>query len=297
MPGPGALSARMLESLLGADAAALDVLATPVCRAQPLSSFQALGAPRMAFRLELADGRHVKVRRAPDSDRAREIEQILAAATPGDFGRVLHRAGRVLIEEWVRGETPGDPPSPAHLREAGALLGRLHAIEHLGGRAVRQAVATTRDTRALHDDLDRLLQAGLIDAAVTGGIHEAAAHADPGITIVGVVHGDFCGENLVVTGGGRLCAIDNEDVRVDSLDGDVARTVQRWTLDGDQIDVLLDGYEHGRGTSSTVVPRAWRFWSLRVLASSAVFRHLSGDVDTARARVAAMRRAAGLAAC
>ena len=46
----------------------------------------------------------------------------------------------------------------------------------------------------------------------------------------GPVHGDLCAENLVLASDGRVISIDNERVRIDFLDFDLARTWTRWPM-------------------------------------------------------------------
>src|SRR5262245_24236342 len=61
------------------------------------------GDTRVAYRVELDDGRVVKARRCADEARARDVWQICCQIAMPGLARVLAQDGLVLIEEWVEG--------------------------------------------------------------------------------------------------------------------------------------------------------------------------------------------------
>jgi aminoglycoside phosphotransferase (APT) family kinase protein len=155
----------------------------------------------------------------------------------------------VLLEEWIEGETLGACPDGARLVEAAALLADLHATAHVAGRPVHERRGTQDWSAAADRGLHEILAAGEIDASSARRVRAAVARLDPGSATHGLVHSDFCGENLVVDRAGRLRVIDNERVRLAPLGFDLGRTWYRWSLP----------------------PRAWeRFWN--AYAARSAFR-------------------------
>ncbi len=73
----------------------------------------------------------------------------------------------------------------------------------------------------------------------------------PAKTFHGLVHYDFCGENLVLHPSRGLVSIDHEWMRVDSLEFDLARAVGRWRLDTDAAQAFVAAYRKAGGVALT----------------------------------------------
>ena len=89
----------------------------------------------------------------------------------------------------------------------------------------------------------------------------------PARSACGLVHGDLCAENLVLTPDGRIVSIDNERVRIDFLDYDLARTFVRWPLP----DARRERFERRYTTWGRSVPAAREAsaWRVRAAVKSA----------------------------
>lgn len=262
------------------------LLGSRVVSAQPLSRFRAITAPRSAWRVELADGRCVKVRRLKVGDTGDRLAALLATTDANDFARIVAWRGRLVVEEWIEGVALGaGHVDDDVIRRAGALLGRLHAVSS------GATTSTDRDRAAMDADLEQLFEMRTIDRALRDRLAATIALHDPGITMRGIVHGDFCGENLVSRADGRLCSIDNEDMAAGSVDGDLIRSLQRWGLAPAQHDVFLRGYADIRDPAAAL--GASPFWVIRSRAHSARVRSAAGDSETAQVHVRVLTDMAG----
>lgn len=278
-----------LDALLGPDLAAVRAfLGAPIARAVPLSASRPWNADRAAFRVETSDGRRTKLRRMPSEARARGVERSLEALADPRFARVLLRCGRLLVDEWIDGRGLDEcGATRERVAEAGALLGRVHTTPPPPDAAVAEpGAAPDAHGDALRADLDFLASAGLLDPAARARLENAAAAARPEQAEVGLVHGDFCAENLLVDARGQLRVVDNEALGVGPLDLDLARTAYRWPLDGREGRAFLDGYAAYRDPDAGAAHAP--FWRIRVLAKSARLR-ASGGWDRADVPLVALR--------
>ena len=118
-------------------------LGAPVREAAVLTTLGSSASPRVAYRVELADGRTVKLRRAATEDRARSFTRLAAAVGDPRLARVLARRGDVTLEELVPG-TPLDrlELSDAHLADGAALLAAIHLADVPAGFPTAPAVST-----------------------------------------------------------------------------------------------------------------------------------------------------------
>jgi thiamine kinase-like enzyme len=246
-------------------------------RAQPLARLDAGASGRALFKIELEDGRVLKARRLEDAAAVRRLCAI-RRELPAAFAPVVDASGRVLLEAWIEGKQLDACPSAEQIAEAAALLASLHARAQLAGRPLHER-RSTRDWRERSEaDLAQLLAAGAIDAGCAQRARAGLERLDPERAIFGLVHSDFCGENLLIDGAGRLRVIDNERLRVDALGFDVARTRHRWPLPPHAWGDFCDAYAAASPFSEPLEHVA--FWELVVVVKSARLRL---RIDPARA--------------
>jgi thiamine kinase-like enzyme len=120
--------------------------------------------------------------------------------------------------------------------------------------------------------------------AETDGIGAALARLDPERALVGLVHTDFCGENMVIDRDGRLHVIDNERMSLGALGLDVARSWYRWMLPPAAWESFRVNYRARMPHDDAL--RHFAFWALvATLKSAAVLLRL----DPARAHVSIQR--------
>jgi hypothetical protein len=220
----------MSEALDEEVAVALDRAGLCVRAFHRISKIRHPDTGRSVYRIDLQSGHTIKARRLQDEETARRLFEI-RGELPDAFAPAFGRYGAVLLENWIDGKELGDArPSDAQLAEAGLLLAHVHATEIVAGRPVHDRRSTSAWREDAEAALRQILAAGAIEEQEASLIGGALERRDPGQAIFGLVHLDFCGENMVIDRAGRLRVVDNERVRVDALGFDVARTWYRWAL-------------------------------------------------------------------
>jgi aminoglycoside phosphotransferase (APT) family kinase protein len=245
-----------------------------------VSTLQERKGRRWAYRVDADDGRVVKARLFENDDVARlafELRNGLEEA----FAPALARYGAVLIEEWIDGVPLNDLDPEARAGEAGALLGRLHAMPLAAGASV--TFATHRWRERAESDLVLLETAGRLDSREIAALRAEVGRRDPAEARAVLAHLDFCADNMLVDGRGRLRVIDNELVSVAPAALDLARTFDLWPLPDPAWARFRGGYE----STAPSRPKASGFWRIvTALMSARIFLHRSPErLDAALARL------------
>jgi hypothetical protein len=233
------------------------------------STFAPASTRRPSYRVELRGGGAIKVRCLLDASSAEDNVRVRAAMAAPALSPVILRHGRVLVEPWVDG-TPlaGGPLPDAHVEAAAAVLAGIHATEEIAGRRVRGETTTRAWLDTTAGWLEYLVARGALTAAAAETLRETQRRTDPGTTSSGVIHGDFCAENMVVDRSGRLVVIDNEDCRVDALDYDLGLVWYRSGAEDASFARFAGAYAR---TSGRTLPPS-RFWMIAALTKGARYR-------------------------
>jgi hypothetical protein len=260
--------ARDFEPIIGADLLSL-IRARPE-RLISLTEISTLPSPvrrRAAFRLEFEGGLTLKGRRLESPDRAERVAHILGLTGDG-FPRALDRRGDALLLPWVEGRTLAslDPIPPAALERCGRILGALHQLDTPDWREIR--IPAPEDLLAtLRRDIGILAVANELDPGLGRAAVETAAALAPREARSGIIHKDFCAENIVLDASGAPVSIDNAALSVGPYDLDLARTWYRWSMSPTDRSRFLRGYEEYRDCGSFT--KHFAFWAICVLAGSA----------------------------
>jgi hypothetical protein len=264
-----------LVAQVGPEAAALlERLGAAVAHVERITALPDRTTGRGTFRVVLADGRRLKVRRLTRASKGARFARLVAELDSPHLPPVLALEGRVCVEPWVDGTALSAlGVSLRHLRDAADILGSLHATERLGSRRVRGP----RSTRALlHRTASRLAQlgdSGELAPREVAALTRAAARGAPAHALAGVAHTDFCAENLVEDAHGRLVVVDNEGLRLDFLDYDLARTWYRWPMEPAHWSAFLARYARWRPPADEA---SASFWRVAALAKSVQLRVARG---------------------
>jgi Ser/Thr protein kinase RdoA (MazF antagonist) len=259
-----------LQALLGADAWALvERVGTPLAEAQILTRLPSPVMAHASFRLRFTNGRILKVRRVETAAQAERMQAILDVLDARHFPRILDRHAAALLEEWVAGEPLEPPAAPALASRCGAVLGAMHRVVPPAG-----IQGSSGDTARRLDQLERqageLVRLGVLDPRAEARLLAIARAHAPGDIALGVIHRDFCAENIVLATPDRPWVVDNETVRIDACDFDLARTWYRWPMTEAEETAFLEGYAWHRSPHPYL--KSFPFWALCVLADTALFR-------------------------
>jgi len=267
---------------------ALEAGARP-SRVERLTTLRSRRLRRASFRLTCADGRTLKGRILESAEQARRVADLLPLLEPRHFPALIACHGPALLLEWVEGVAPGPGAmEPALIDRCGALLGAVHAIVAPRCLVALHGFPAAAWQDRLEANLDRLETMGALAPSETRELLARARDFRPQDPPVGLVHGDFCPENIVLAGHDRVAVVDNETLTIDVLSYDLARTGHRWTMAPDEWETFLRGYRRCGDPAGYLEHRP--FWDIAVLGEAAVFR-LAGETGGADA---ILRRLKGL---
>ena len=247
----------------------LEELESPVVDAQLITRLRSRSGS--CYRVRLANDRVVKGRQLASSRRAKTVHELAGYLPDVGVPRVLARQGRALLSQWVDGE----PISSVDLDEnllvaSGELHGRIHAAELTEGRWRLRTTASKYTAHRVASALEELEEAELITPAEADQAIRLASQCVPESFDVGISHGDFCAENLLVDSAGQIVVVDNETLAIGPLDYDLARTWYRWPMTEHQRTAYYEGYRRWRD------PAAFRrnaaYWTVMALAEAAIYR-------------------------
>jgi aminoglycoside phosphotransferase (APT) family kinase protein len=246
-------------------------LGSEIAEVVPVSPLRGRDRPRAAFRLRLADGRQLKLRRMRSPDRAAEVARLTQRLCDLGIPQVVLLREGALAVEWLEGmpmqEAPGDAD---RIEEAARLLGRIHATPGFDGVALPVLRATTAELLAMQEELATLVREGRLASDTARRLEAAARERDPGCALHGIVHGDFCPENFVIDRDSRLRVVDNEGLEVAPLARDLARVWSRWPMPAAAWGRFLAAYRSVVGDLAD--SEDLEVWKIRNLVRSAWFR-------------------------
>jgi hypothetical protein len=270
-----ALAAGASRAALGDDLASLLAeLPVRIESVTPVTSLAARNSRRASFRIALDDGTALKGRRFDSRFEAERFFRLTRHLALPQIPAATAQRGTAAIEPWVEGTKLAEAAiGPDECRGLGALLSTVHVAPAPAGSEHDIEVARAERQNRLAANLDRLAETRCIDGAFADRIRRGAGPM-PAESTIGLIHGDFCPENFVRTESGRIIAVDNETLRFEALDYDLARTWYRWRMDGAQARAFLDGYRSKRPSDAFL--RHFPYWAICALVDSIVFRADAG---------------------
>ena len=259
-----------LEAELGSDLWAIVTAIGVVIEAVAVTTIRWSGSPRASFRLTLADGQVLKGRRLRAPTDVTRVARLSALLDPRYFPPVLAHRGCAFLTRWIRGR-PGSPDAwtSTQLRTCGRLQAAIHRL-HVSTELASLQPQTLDWAERLDGWLGELVGAGAVGTREAREIRHLAALSAPATASTGVCHTDFCGDNIVVADGGRICVVDNEGLTLDSHEFDLARTWYRWPMTPTQQRAYAEGY--GAHDHSARFADHFLHWALMAVLDSAAYR-------------------------
>ena len=266
------LPARQVHDVLGEDLASLALaLAAPLIEIETLCTDLARTSRRRSFRLRYGDGILLKARRVASPKIAERVGRILGAGDVPGFTKVIATRGEGLLEEWAYGRPLDEVrPSADLVTACGALLRTLHDVPVARGSRGAGRAKPQRHWAALEHDLHELVRRGRLDPDQAARLRDIAIRFRPEQVVGGVIHGDFCPQNIVLGHECQPVVVDNETISIGAYDYDLARVWYRWPMTESEAQRFFHGYGHRKRAS--VFLGHLPFWAILVVASSTIFR-------------------------
>jgi Ser/Thr protein kinase RdoA (MazF antagonist) len=260
-----------LQADLGEDLAALvAALATGVKSITQITSLSARRSRRATFRIALEDGSAIKGRRFDSRFEAERFAKLSCHLANAQLPAAIAQRGNAVIEPWTDGTSlAGHVIAPDEACALGMLLASIHVAPPPAGSDHEFGLARTERLGRLAANSERLTDLGCIDAAFAARIRSAAG-SPPAAFVIGLIHGDFFPDNFIRTSDHRIVAVDNETLRFEALDYDLARTWYRWRMSESQVQAFLDGYRTLRSPDSFI--QYFCYWAICALVDAATFR-------------------------
>jgi len=279
-------------SELGSDLEALvHRLGGETARAESITRLASPRQPKAHFKLTLEDGRQFKARRYESQDKRRRVTDLAPLLDGLPFSRIVCAQGRATLEEWVEG-TPlhATAVTERQAGHAGALLGAVHARTGIPEDYRSGSPGMDEQLQKISSHLDRISRAAEKLCGLCETLEQLAYELQPSSIESGLIHADFCADNMIVTEDGNLVVVDNEDLRVGPLDYDLARCWSRWPMTESQRDAFCEGYKQHRSLDTFMNNR--HFWAIRALALSLAV-HLKHGRSNQAVLLSLQRLAAG----
>lgn len=223
---------------------------------------------KASFRISLQDGRVVKARQFVSDQKRIRYCDLLSLLEGLPFSRVIAAEGRATLEEWIGG-TPLQPAAVTDKQAftIGNLLGILHTEvtapeiypeNYCGPNEHLEKISESLSFIAAHEP-DKL--------SLCRDLEKLAIEHKPSVCESGLIHADYCPQNMVLNSDGTIVVIDNEHIRTGALDYDLARCWGRWPMTPLQGQAFYAGYSRHRELDMFRAHIA--FWAIRALSLSA----------------------------
>jgi hypothetical protein len=232
--------------------------------------------PRRAYRATLKDGRVVKVRQVRDEARAEVIAGLLGRLGGEHFPPLLARVGAILLLPWIPGKPLNSfsPPKEVY-RICGGLLAGIHLTPCSEG--IDSEGLLSELLPRLLSDVGKLQDWEVLAPEEAEELSRQLQIGPPVDSTTALIHGDFCGENLVLGRKQTIFSIDNEALNIGLPEADIARALLRWSLTESARQEFLAGYDELRPLADYY--DSARFWRLVSLIRSLRFRFRCPGVD------------------
>jgi len=246
------------DDRLGAALRALGVEATSITSLASVAPHTRL--PR-SYLVSTKTGARVKIRFGRREAITRRAAALSAALADSRVPTPMARAGRLTAETWIEGSVLTSVKQAArHLDAAAELLASVHQFGGLAG----EGLPRYRQTGPIHQRAERQLSelagARIVRRRDLSELRTILDRGLPARAQWGLVHGDFCAENLVWRADNTLVSIDNETMGRGFIEYDVARTWYRWPMPASQQRRFERSYRAAvrMEAPSAVERRAWR---------------------------------------
>jgi len=263
---------RALSRRFGLDLGAInDSLGKPVDEVLLITSLASPDIPRSSFKLRLDDGSWIKARIFETAHEALNVRKLREYIVSKHFPMIIDVLERVMLIQWIEGKPLLEKDWDSSLLKTAS---RIQAFLHWVPIPLNQNEQGLADMQFYHDILDQrigfLSSMGYLSDMDRSLIREVIRGSDSTRPEIGLCHGDYCAENMILDPKGQLFIIDLETLSISATVYDLARTLYRWPLSTAQRRYYLDAYQAHHSAEDFI--QAMAFWMIFVLVQSAEFR-------------------------
>lgn len=231
-----------------------------------------LKSPRQrkaSFKLVFKDGRAFKARWYVSEEKRCRVTALSPLLDGLPFARIIAARGKVTLEEWIVGTVLNAVNvTNEQAYRSGALLGLVHTRTGIPNDLRADIPDVAWELEKINSFLSAIAMYAPEETRLCEAIAEIARQQQPAAFESGLIHADFCADNMIVTTDGSIVVIDNEQLRVGALDYDLARCWCRWPMTDRQRQAFCGGYEQHRDLDQFMTTR--QFWAVRALTLSLV---------------------------
>jgi aminoglycoside phosphotransferase (APT) family kinase protein len=246
------------DDRLGAAVRALGFAASSIT---PLASVAPHTRLPRSYLISTDTGSQVKIRFGRREAITARAAALSAALADNRVPAPIARAGRLTAEAWIEGSVLSSMRLAArHVDAAAELLASVHQFGGLAGEHLPRYQLTGTIHRRAERQLSELAGAHIVRRRDLSALRAVLDRGLPARAQWGLVHGDFCAENLVWRADDTLVSVDNETIGRGFIEYDVARTWYRWPMPASQRGRFDRSYRAALGMKppSGVECRAWR---------------------------------------
>jgi aminoglycoside phosphotransferase (APT) family kinase protein len=197
----------------------------------PLAGVSPFTAVPRSYLVTAADGSHAKIRFGRSPALAERAARLTACLADARVPVPSARAGAVTLERWVEGTVLTSLALTAeHVDAAVDLLVSIHRWPGVSEERLPREQMARPVLRRAERQLSELVAAGIFSTTESLELCTILREGLAATSRWGLLHGDFCGENLVWRPDRTLVSIDNEAFRRGFLEYDLARTCYRWPM-------------------------------------------------------------------
>lgn len=252
---------QVLEQQLGGD----------IESAEELTRLTSGEQQKASFKITLHDGRHFKLRRFKSEEDCASVVALSPLLKNLNFSQPIFVHGMAAIEQWITGSSlAAGNVSKQQVAWAAGLLGQMHTITGLPDAPQTLQPDGKWYLNSISGHLADLVEHAVLDSTLAQNLFTAACQAQPTHFEAGLIHGDFCAENMVVASNGDIVVIDNESLRVGELDYDIARCWSRWPMTDSQRSVFAKEYRRYRDLDE--FNQHQDFWAIKALSQTICVR-------------------------
>ena len=156
-----------------------------------------------SFKISLADGEIVKARRFVSEDKRTRYCDLSSLLADLPVARILAAHGKATLEEWVDGvPLATGQVTTDQSYQLGTLLGKMHSTADIPECYRNDFPGADQQLARISESLSVLSSLLPGKRSLFNTLQELAARHQPERFETGLIHADFCPQNMVVKSGG-----------------------------------------------------------------------------------------------